>query len=351
MSLFSRIAGTATLAALALALSALASPLAGAAIVPTQVNISPVGTNAAYYTVSVPAGGSRHLRVAFSNPGTSVAVAETYAADVYSVVNGGFGARLEDQPTTGVTNWLDYPAGTVRLSPGRSEQRSFTISVPEGASPGEHVTSLVVQQQAQTRSTGAVALDRVNRQALPIVIDVPGHLTAGVGIGTATPSNFAGHTSIAVGMTNTGNLRLHPDASLVVTNAQGKRVGAFTVKMGTVYPGDATTVQGTLSTALPPGHYTVAADLSDNSLGVTAQHENLPIDVTAGPHIIAAPVLTPASTRQQAQITRNLPITLLVGLVLAALLAGGIVAKGGARLRRQGSGSRGAHVRYRKGNK
>ena len=40
-------------------------------------------------------------------------------------------------------------------------------------------------------------------------------------------------------MTNTGNLRLHPDARLVVTNANGRAVGTVAVKMGTSYPATA----------------------------------------------------------------------------------------------------------------
>ena len=139
------------------------------------------------------------------------------------------------------------------MPPGTRSVLASPSRCPPTASPGEHVTTLVVQEQGQTKASGAVALSQVNRQALPIVIDVPGPLSPGLAVSAAASSNFAGHTVVVAGVTNTGNLRLHPDARLVVTNSQGHQVGAVAVQMGTVFPGDATTAQGTLGTALPPG--------------------------------------------------------------------------------------------------
>jgi hypothetical protein len=265
-----------------------------------------------------------------------VAKAETYAANVYSIVNGGFAARLAGQAETGVTTWLDYPEQAISLAPGHTQRLSFTITVPANASPGEHVTTLVVQEQGQTKASGAVALSQVNRQALPIVIDVPGPISPGLAVSAAASSNFAGHTVVVAGVTNTGNLRLHPDARLVVTNSQGHQVGAVAVQMGTVFPGDATTVEGTLATALPPGHYTVAADLSDATPGVAAQSVDFPINVAAPPHIVAAPVPVAVGSKPvPSQTTAGLPTTLVIGLVLLALLAGIFATTAGAYLRRR----------------
>jgi len=85
--------------------------------------------------VKIADGASRRLSVALSNPGGSVAKAETYAANVYSIVNGGFAARLAGQAETGVTTWLDYPEQAISLAPGHTQRLSFTVSVPANASP------------------------------------------------------------------------------------------------------------------------------------------------------------------------------------------------------------------------
>jgi hypothetical protein len=335
MSSLFRTALSATLVAAAIALPTLSPSVAGAAAGLGSISISPVGTTAAYFTLKIADGGSRRLTVALANAGGSVAKAETYAANVYTIVNGGFAARLAGQAETGVTTWLDYPEQDVTLAPGHTQRLSFTVTVPANAPPGEHVTTLVVQEENQAKATGAVALSQVNRQALPIVIVVPGPISPKLAVSAATPSNFAGHTVVVAGVTNTGNLQLQPDAKLVVTNSQGHRVGALAVRMGTVFPGDSTTAQGTLDLALPPGHYTVAADVSDSTPGVAAQHIDFPIDVAAPPHIVPAPLPVAVGSTPATQVVRGLSITLVIGLVLAALLAGIFATFVGAFLRRR----------------
>ena len=120
MSSLFRTALSATLVAAAIALPTLSPSLAGATAAPAaalgSVTLSPVGTSAAYSTVKIADGASRRLSVALSNAGGSVAKAETYAANVYSIVNGGFAARLAGQAETGVTTWLDYPEQAVTLA-------------------------------------------------------------------------------------------------------------------------------------------------------------------------------------------------------------------------------------------
>jgi hypothetical protein len=155
MSLLFRTALRATLAMAAIALPTLSPSVAGAAAAPGSVTISPIGTSAAYFTVKIADGASRRLSVALSNPGGSVAKAETYAANVYSIVNGGFAARLAGQAETGVTTWLDYPEQAITLAPGHTQLRSFTVSVPANAAPGEHVTTLVIRPERCAPTTSS----------------------------------------------------------------------------------------------------------------------------------------------------------------------------------------------------
>ena len=172
-------------------------------------------------------------------------------------------------------------------------------------------------------------------------------------IGTAAPSSFDGRTSIAVGMTNTGNFRLHPDARLVVTNSpRAGRVGPSPSKWAPSTPATAPPSRALLSTALAPGHYTVAADLSDSTPGWRRNASGLSIDVRPPPTTLPPP---PPCRRHPAQpaivITRGLPITLAVGLVLAALLAGVAATTVGAYLRRRRAGAQNGDLDNRKGTK
>ena len=42
-------------------------------------------------------------------------VAGTYATDVFTITNGGYGGRLRDAPQTGATTWLMHPTAVIDL--------------------------------------------------------------------------------------------------------------------------------------------------------------------------------------------------------------------------------------------
>jgi len=109
--------------------------------------IEPVGDDqeGAYFVVELKPGESETLTIALGNAGADEAPARTYAADVFSLVNGGFGIEPEDADTSGTTTWLDYEAETLEIPPGRMLEREFTVSVPDDAEPGQHITGIVIQ--------------------------------------------------------------------------------------------------------------------------------------------------------------------------------------------------------------
>ena len=136
-------------------------------------HISPVGTTAAYFTVTVPAGGSQRLTRGLVQPRPLGREADTYAANVYSMVNGGFGAGLQGQArAASPPGSTTRPDGPPRPRDAASNS-SFTSRCPRTPprrarhQPGRPGTGPGDQR-------GAVALAQVTRQALPIVIDVPG---------------------------------------------------------------------------------------------------------------------------------------------------------------------------------
>lgn len=304
---------------------------------PSGIAISPVGISDAYFTVVLAPGGVQTLTVELSNRGADAADGRTYPADVFTIVNGGFGARLRTDPSTSVTTWISYPAAAVHLAAGQAQQRSFTVTVPEDATPGEHLTSVVVEGEA-TAGTGPVALSQVSRQALPIVIDVPGRRAPALALGDASQAVVGGRAVVSIGVTNTGNVRNHPAGHVVVTDDQGLEVGRSTVTMGTVFPGDGTTVEATLDRALPPGHYLVTATLSDAALGLTAERGDLSFDVTAEEAAAAEQKSEAEAERPAPAASGGLGIGVVAALVGVALLIGAGVAAGvGAAGRRRRS--------------
>src|SRR4051812_9477393 len=60
-----------------------------------------------YFTLEMKPGEKKKLTVELGNYGTQSVKARTYAADVYTLINGGFGVRLDGEATSGTTLWLD----------------------------------------------------------------------------------------------------------------------------------------------------------------------------------------------------------------------------------------------------
>lgn len=244
-----------------------------------KLGIAPVGVDGTYFTLEVAPGTTRQLAVALVNHGTQPITARTYAADVYTIVNGGFGVRLADEPVSGPTTWLDYAPDTLELDPATTVERTFTIQVPEETPPGAYITSLVIENAEPIKGTGAVALNQVIRQAIAVAITVPGEQRPGFTIGAAQhkPAGVTG--SILVAVTNTGTVHLKPAGELVLTDADGDDVLRQVVAMDSVYAGTETVIEVTLPTALPIGDYRVSLTLTDEATQVTATEEDLPLSV------------------------------------------------------------------------
>jgi hypothetical protein len=263
----------APLAVLALAtvfVALLAPGTALASGTPIKLGLQPVGQAGSFFDLTLRPGEVRALSVEISNAGTAAIAARTYASDVYTIVNGGFGADLRDAPRTGVSRWLDYPTGVLDLSVGEAVRRSFQVAVPKDAGPGEYITSLVLENDDPIRDGGAIALDQIVRQAVAVVITVPGKRSPALAIGAATHTVVAGKSVVAVAVENPGNVRLKPVATFTLRNAAGVQVSQATVPMDTFYAHTETSIEVPLAALLVPGTYSVRLSLDDARQGVRA---------------------------------------------------------------------------------
>src|SRR6202165_3091965 len=100
-----------------------------AAADPTRLGITAVGQKTTFFDLSMASGEKRTLSAVLTNASTEPIIALTYAADVYTIVNGGLGVALRGQPATGTTTWLDYSTDSIQVQPAQSIRRDFTVSV------------------------------------------------------------------------------------------------------------------------------------------------------------------------------------------------------------------------------
>jgi hypothetical protein len=324
-------------AALFLVFAALAAP--GAALGQgdeVKLALRPVGQAGPYFDLTMRPGETRSLGVEISNAGQSAISARTYASDVYTIINGGFGGRLHDEAQTGTTRWLDYSTDVLELQAGEGIARPFSVGVPADAGPGEYVTSLVLENDRPVGSSGSIAFNQIVRQAVAVVVTVPGRRSPALGIGGATHKVVAGLSIVAVAVANTGNVRLKPIVAFRLFDAADAQVIEASVQMDTFYARTETFVEVPLAVLLRPGTYTVRLSLDDAAQSAETNKGAIPLVVTGAESDSGAVPRAATVNQVTGDAQMSLPVwgvVLVAGLLLGGLAMGFIVAM--LRRRRQ----------------
>ena len=251
---------------------------------PIKLGITPVGADGGYFALTMAPGETRELTVQLANVGSETVRTRTYPADVYTIINGGFGAKLADEPVSGTTTWVSYVAETLDFQPHTDTDRTFSVTVPADARPGEYITSLLIQNADPVAGTtqegsGSIAFQQVVRQAISIAVTVPGPRTPALLFGGATHRTIADTSSVAVAVQNTGNVRLTPSGEFVLSDATGTEVSRFPVSMDSFYAGTATFVEVPFGQRLNPGEYTASLALADEAEHLSVASVALPFSV------------------------------------------------------------------------
>ena len=292
---------------------------------PIRLALLPVDQPGSYFDLVMQPGETRSLAVDIANDGQSAMVARTYTADVYTIINGGFGARLRGEPTSGTTTWLAYPTTVLPLAVGGAIRRSFTVAVPADAVPGEYITSIVLENDAPLHRTGAVGLDQVIRQAVAVVVTIPGQRTPGLTIGAASQKVVAGTSVVSVAVDNSGNVRLKPLISFELVDAAGVEVSHASVQMDTFYALTSTFIEVPLAATLSPGSYTVRLIVEDATRGLQAITASVPLVVEALPVAPPAASSEPEAGEGILPMPKGQPLAVVLGIVLASCVVIGLI--------------------------
>jgi hypothetical protein len=280
--------------------------------------LAPVGQPGPFFDLAMRPGETARLQVDLANDGETGVAARTYATDVFTITNGGYGGRLRDTAPSGATTWLAYATERLDLPPGGRTRRSFAVTVPLDAGPGEYITSLVIENDDPVRSDAGVAFDQIVRQAIAVVITVPGVRAPELMLGEARQEIVAGRSTVKIAVENSGNVRLKPLVAFVLRDATQTEISRTTFPMDTFYARTDTSVAVPLGVLLPPGTYTIELNLSDAAQGIErAAVISLVVDGVApitvggeGPGSI--PVGPGGTTQSLALVAIGLVITLAV---------------------------------------
>lgn len=197
------------------------TPVAAAVDVP-KLGIRPVGSRRAFFAATVKPGQRTSMTVELGNFGTAKTRAKTYAADVFTLINGGLGVQLDGAATSGATTWLDYKTDILELETGETVQRTFTVTVPHDAKPAEYATSLVIQTADPVKVAGSATVNQVLRQAIAVAITVPGPARPRLDIQKASYELTSTSANLFIAIKNSGNVRLKPQGEVVLTDEKTK---------------------------------------------------------------------------------------------------------------------------------
>ncbi len=313
-------------ASLLLSLASIWVPLSvEAASEPARLGLTPVGEHGPYFDLTMAAGKAKELSVEVANFGGAEVLARTYAADAYSIVNGGFGAALFGNQPSGTARWLDYRTQELRLKPGGALTVDFEIRVPEGTPPGQYLASLVAENvEAVQGGGGSVAINQVNRVAIAVAIEIPGPRHAAVEIGAVSYKVAAGVSFVSFAVANPGNIHLKPAGEFILRDSARTEIVHTSVAMDSVYAGTDTRLEVPLSPPLGPGVYCAELRLTDAATNTGDSSSCLSFTVTAASQIVGpggesphpAPFVQAAIDAAAGQ-----PTTLLVVIVILLLFA------------------------------
>ncbi len=171
---------TSLLAALTLAaLAAAPASASGPAPPPVAFTLSPIGA-----TSSVGLHGTArsvlHGTVLVRNASRHPIVVSLERADIQNASNGN--ADYVTTRVAGTGRWLHLSAERVSLAPHASRVLAYSVIIPSTATGGSHYAGIVAINAADfaagRKATGrAFTFHVITRQALPLTIHIPGHLS------------------------------------------------------------------------------------------------------------------------------------------------------------------------------
>jgi hypothetical protein len=199
-------------ALLALAASAPApAPAAAAAPEAATFALTAAGTSGAVRLRGAP-GETVHGAVLVRNVTGRRIVVRLHRADIANAANGN--ADYVTARVSAAGRWVRLSATTIRLEPKRSRLVAFSIRVPAAAHGGAQYAGIVAVDAAdlagaardRRRTAGEFTISRINRQALPLTIRLPGPLTRGLALRSLGLAVDPAGAALVLGLRPGGNV-------------------------------------------------------------------------------------------------------------------------------------------------
>ncbi|MEU9172747.1 DUF916 domain-containing protein [Streptomyces sp. NPDC048420] len=184
-----------------------------------------------YFYLSADPGQSIDDKVVVTNKTSEPLTFRLYAADAYNTArDGGFAVRTVAEKQRGVGAWAKPAKSRVTVPAHGKVTVPFTLSVPEGAEPGDHPGALVALDERVDKGDGAVALGVQRAVAARIYLRVGGPTVPAITVEDVSVSHHQplvpglgdSDATISYTLRNTGNVTLNPKVELRATGLFGR---------------------------------------------------------------------------------------------------------------------------------
>ncbi len=184
--------------------------------------------------------------------------------------------------------WLIYTPGEAAVTPGTIHQIRVTIVVPPNAAPGDHLTSLIIEQRPEKLKFEGNVRQMVVRYRMASVfyIKVPG-LTKKGRVENLYAESTPDGILVTPTLKNDGNSVVRPVATVKVLNTEGQVVADLPEsEILPVLAGLTLDQPVTIAKTLAPGNYTVKyrVDFNDGGRateGITELVVKTPVQIAA----------------------------------------------------------------------
>lgn len=146
-----------------------------------------------------------------------------YAVDGILTNTGAYSCKQAIESKDDVGSWVKLDETQVTLPANSTKQVSFTTTVPDGIDVGEHNGCLVFQSDTDEGDVQGNVRVRT-RQAIRLVVTIPGDLKKEVGIKSFSVSKLDQYQQFLLTAANKGNVSADIDARVVLRTLWGSNV-------------------------------------------------------------------------------------------------------------------------------
>ncbi|HBB36497.1 MAG: hypothetical protein UX02_C0007G0029 [Candidatus Moranbacteria bacterium GW2011_GWC1_45_18] len=204
-----------------------------------------------WFLYGVGRGEGKKDAVKIINSGDATKIVKVYAVDAVNTREGSFALLDESSPRNGIGKWVKLASETLEVPAKSAKLDPFEINVPENAEAGDHLGGIVVEEVDPKNNLSGTGVNIVSRVGVRIYETVPGEIKKDFTIdnfsrrqGPKEGRNwlrdilgFGKRSVFEADITNTGNVRLSPEAKIEVKNIFGRKIADLKdEKHGVVFP-------------------------------------------------------------------------------------------------------------------